>query len=105
MTYSNYTDDKRISIQIEHDIKYYGWRNVIFVSGPNEVWVNGVIKHFEDAIVNWEKQINWPYKYSWLLTIIFAIGISLPCSNILSFIIHLIKPENTMEGLPGGVAP
>lgn len=96
MTYSNYTDDKRISIKLEHDIKDYGWRNVIFVSGPDEVWVNGVIKHFEDAIVNWEKQVNWPYKYSWLLTIIFAIGINFPCSNILNFIIHLIKPESSV---------
>jgi len=108
MSYFNYTNDKRILIILRHTVRDYEWKNYISVSGLDELWVNGVIKSFEDIISNWEKQVNWPHKYSWPLMIVFAVGIGLLYLNFLDFIftyviiIHPIssKPEWLIELRP-----
>lgn len=96
MRYVNHTNGKRISIQIEHTLIAHVGVNYVFVSGPDEMWVNGIIRNFEDIISSWEKQVTWPHKYDWFLTIIFAIGIGLLYLNFLEFIftpiIHPISP-------------
>ncbi|KUK04518.1 MAG: hypothetical protein PWR26_1283 [Methanosarcinales archaeon] len=88
MTYFNYSNNKRISIKLDHTVRDYGWGNSISVSGSNELWVNGIIKNFEGIISNWEKQVILPHKYGWFLAIIFMIifvgGIGLLCLNFLS---------------------
>ena len=45
--------------QIRTYCNRYSGRNSIFVSGSDELWVNGVIKSFEDTISNWEKEVTW----------------------------------------------
>jgi len=89
MRYTNYTNNKSIYIKLSHTVEYE-WKNYILVSGPDELWVNGVVKSYEDIISNWEKQVNWPHKYSRLLIMVFAVGIGLSFAllglNLLYFI-------------------
>lgn len=107
ITYSNHTNDKRISIKLKHTITDYEWGNVIFVSGSDKLWVDGVIKYFEDTIANWEKQPNWPHKYGSLLAVIFAvgigIGIGLLCLNILNFIFAYVIVVHPISPKPGWI--
>jgi len=111
MRYSNYTNDKRIYIQLSHTVEDYEWANYISVSGPDELWVNGVIKSFEDIISNWEKQVNWPHKYSRLLIMVFAVGIGLSFAllalNLLYFISTdvIIQPSYYVAAIGLGMFP
>ena len=97
--YFNHVNDKSISIRLKHAVIDYEWENYISVSGSHELWVNGIIKSFEDIISNWKKQVTWPHKYDWFLMIIFAIGIGLLYLNFLNFIftyiivVHPISPK------------
>ena len=99
MAYYNYTEKKKISISLKHSVKEYIWGNYVSVSGYDELWVKGMIKDFEDTIANWEKQENWPHKYGWFLTIIFAIGIGLLILDFSNLIftyvvgVHSISPK------------
>ena len=87
MLYDNYSEDKRISIDLEHTISN-SMINEVIISGRNEIWANGVLKLIENIVSNWKKQVNWPYKYKWPLTIIFGIGIGLLYINFLDIIIN-----------------
>jgi len=93
MRYTNYTNDKRIYIQLSHTVEDYKWANYILVSGSDELWVNGVIKSFEDIISNWEKQVNWPHKYSWLLIMVFAVGIGLSFASLALNLLYFISTD------------
>ena len=99
MNYYNHTEDKRISIDLEHTTIDYGITNVAVISGRDEIWANGFLKSLEDIISNWEKQVSWPYRYKWPLIILFAIGIGLLFLNFIDFVfscvmvIHPISPK------------
>lgn len=99
MNYYNHTEDKRISIDLEHTTIDYGITNVVVISGRDEIWANGFLKSLEDIVSNWEKQVSWPYRYKWPLIILFAIGIGLLFLNFLDFVfscvmvIHPISPK------------
>lgn len=78
MEYHNYSEDKRIFIDLEHTTSKWGsMGNEVTISGCDEIWANGVLKSIENCVSNWKKQETWSYKYKWPLTIIFAIGIGL----------------------------
>lgn len=91
MSYFNYANKKSILIRLSHTvIDYEDYENHIYVSGLDELWVKGVIKSFEDIISNWEKQVNWPYKYSRLLRIVFPVVIGLVFLIISKFILTYV---------------
>jgi hypothetical protein len=108
MNYYNHTEDKRISIDLEHTTIDYGISNVAVISGRDEIWANGFLKSLEDIVSNWEKQVSWPYRYKWPLIILFTIGIGLLYLNFLDFVfsyvivIHPIspRPQWTIDFLP-----
>ncbi|MFQ6087726.1 MAG: hypothetical protein ACE5K0_02340 [Candidatus Methanofastidiosia archaeon] len=95
MRYHNYSEDKRISVDLEHSIRENRWGNKVVVSGYDDIWTNGVLKSIESIISSWENQVNWPYRYKDLLIILFGIGITLLYINILDIInsyIFVIQP-------------
>lgn len=73
MNFNSY-QGPRISFNIEHgNGLWHG--NQIEVSGGDTVWVNGVMRQLEEAIRGWEAQPSWPKRFSFPMTIIFALGI------------------------------
>jgi len=95
MSYYNYSRDKRVSIDAEHDTSG-SWgpsrAGQIIVSGKDEIWTSGLMKWIEDAILNWQKQKKWPYKCAWFLAGVFTAGIALLLYRIATYIKPLSAP-------------
>ena len=97
IAYFNYKSMRGISVKLDHAPRDYGSENYIYVSGPDELWVNGVIKSFESIIANWEKQVSLLYNYSWPLQAVFALVIGFP----LFYLLHQIYSSPSSESQLG----
>lgn len=100
MRYYNYSEDKRISIDLEHATSKWGGGNEVIISGRDEIWANGILKLIESSISDWKKQENRPYKYKLPLTIIFAIGIGLLYLNFLDIIFSYVIVTTSISPKP-----
>ncbi len=78
ISFHDYSSPQSPSIKVDilhGETSSYGLNNQISVSGNDSTWVNGVMKRFENAIADWEKQPSWPRQVRWPLALLFAYGI------------------------------
>jgi hypothetical protein len=74
MYFNDFSRGYEISFRIIQGSGYYHGSGVD-VSGSDTLWVNGVMRQFEESIQGWERQPSWPQRYSLPMTILFALSV------------------------------
>lgn len=91
-TFTDYKDDKRITLTLEHSD--YDFQNQLEISGSDSDWVNGRLTILKDLIEGVKPQFTVFKKFSTLFTIISSVSIGTIFLSILMLVVRGIASKS-----------